>query len=497
MKNFMKCFLVLAMVLMMSGSVYAYSASDHINYAANGKGDLVFVPAFIGTPNGWETKVCIVNTSQPDESYGSDLSVVVKVVFRSFVFSEELLDFFIYLSPADMWCGVISWDGSRSCPRVYSEDMSTRTTGGGFASADNPLDVCLYPADCPVSGGPAEQMADSNQIGYVEFIEVTAFDVDGYSSTNWPIYDACLLASDPIDLADEVEDNGYDINSPGVDKEAIKLVYDECISASLIPANCGAAACFPPQNLIASWFEIGVPAAGWVGSARSTVMKDYGNTEKLTLGTESKIGSGARNTIDEVEAALSKANIAMRFFSEFAGDGFTVNLFNFPTKLTAYSTDLDEDYPICQCLHDVEDMDDYLPPRGGSPFWEYTCCLDYIAAATDTDEAAFEFPEAVFSGGDTSFDFPEFCREVDFNSFWFYREGWASTVIFSPFGFGGPDGQMENGDAITYTGIPVIGYNLLYDDDAMRLEESAWDWGTVSSGYSVFTDYQVTDEDDS
>ena len=52
MKKYFKCLLVAAAVVMMCGSAYAYNIADHITFAANGLGDLIIIPAFVGT-SGW------------------------------------------------------------------------------------------------------------------------------------------------------------------------------------------------------------------------------------------------------------------------------------------------------------------------------------------------------------------------------------------------------------------------------------------------------------
>jgi len=467
MKKFIKCLLVLVAALMMCGSAYAYHVDEHMNFAANGKGDLIVIPAYVGVAGGWETKICVVNTS---EVYSS----VAKIVFRSYVFSEELLDFLIYLSPNDMWCGVISWDGQRGCTRVYSEDGSTQTTGGAWASAQLPLDQCFFSIDCP--------MQDSQSIGYAEIIEAAAFEADN------PIFAPCgdLMGPD------------FDTKTPVVSKPAIYNIYHKCLDmqdAVDSPIDCGhsltpggevaGSSCFPPLNILASWFEIALPVAGWNSSARSYVFKDYINTQQLGVGQETFIGAFAENNILEVEAAMAKDCIATRYVE--TADAVTIKLTNFPTKLT--ETVDGSNANKCACLHDGS-MGPPMPPRGGSPFWTGICCLELIPEMFDIDEHTSQTDP--FSGGGQK---AKYCDELNFWVGFPFPEGWIRQTYVT----GSVTGMTKDGlDEITYYGAPSIVYNLIIDDDTMVLEESAYDWGEVwgssqGVGFNELIDYHVTD----
>jgi len=120
---------MLMALMVMSGSVWAWNYADHVTTAPNNKGDVLIFPYFLALDGGWETKLTVINTDEVN-------SVVAKVVIRSFKNSEELLDFFIYLTPADVWTGKMMVDATTKRVVVDSTDDSVLGSTSGITLAD-------------------------------------------------------------------------------------------------------------------------------------------------------------------------------------------------------------------------------------------------------------------------------------------------------------------------------------------------------------------------
>jgi hypothetical protein len=114
MKKLGKIFVLCILATFIAGSAIA------VELAPNGVGDLLFFPNYAADGTGWETNFKIINTK-------IDQSVVAKVVIRGGEQSQELLDFFIYLSPTDVWTGKIYNDNG--IVKIYSDDDSMRSGG--------------------------------------------------------------------------------------------------------------------------------------------------------------------------------------------------------------------------------------------------------------------------------------------------------------------------------------------------------------------------------
>ena len=132
---------------------------DHVKASPNSKGDLLLFKYYVVANGGWETKISVTNTNMA-------ASVVAKVVIRSYKNSTELLDFLIYLSPADVWTAKLYWDGTQT--KIYSEDSSCLNQNGTWASATDPLDYALK-----TIGTSAMPFCpdDSTSVGYIYVVQ--------------------------------------------------------------------------------------------------------------------------------------------------------------------------------------------------------------------------------------------------------------------------------------------------------------------------------------
>lgn len=269
-------FIVCLAVFLAAGSAWAFDATDHVSVAPNGKGDVLIFPAYF-TGGGWETKMTVINTSLTQ-------SVVAKVIIRSAHRSQELRDFFIYLSPTDVWTGKLYLNDTDGRPYVWSDDASTINVAGGWASATNPLDIYLVDA-CP---------GDTNELGYVEIIQAASFS----------------------------------LGNPKVAKSAIKSAYDAWVA--------GTGTANDPINVLAGYQEIRnvIPGHRQAYGLNATALKNYDSFERMTVLTETLLGQNANNNIIEIEAALSKNNIAIPYYA--SPKGLTLSTFTFPTKMAGF-----------------------------------------------------------------------------------------------------------------------------------------------------------------
>jgi hypothetical protein len=272
-KNFA---LIVGLFLLVSGSAWGFSAVDHVSTAPNGKGDVLIFPVYF-TGGGWDTKLTVVNTSLTR-------CVVAKVVFRSAGRSQELRDFFIYLSPTDVWTGTLTLNSADNLPHITSTDSSCLNVSGDFASAAAPLDINLENA-C---------VGDTNMIGYVETIQAASFN----------------------------------LGPPKVSKAAIKTAYDAWVAAGA-PVGTN-----NPINVMIGQTDIVNTLNGQAYNLNATALKNYDSTEGMTVTRETLLGNNARNDVMEIESALSKNNIAIPYYA--GSKGFVFSTFTFPTKMAGF-----------------------------------------------------------------------------------------------------------------------------------------------------------------
>ena len=411
MKRLLSCVIGIAMgMFLMSGSGLAWDELEHVTVAPNGKGDAGVFPLYVAYEGGWETKIEIINTHP-------SLSTVAKVAVRSAKYSQEILDFMIYLSPTDVWTGYLNYGPAGA--RLVSTDGSclagTRATGpkpGQWASALDPMDVELVDYAC-----------DVNEMGYVEVIEA------------W---------------------HGF-LGMPPVDKDDIFDAYENAI----ITSESGT------LNSLAMHYEINY-APLFNAAERAVVYRDYDVTDKLTTGAKTYIGSApsssSRNSFCEVEAALSKDFIAMPYYANDSPFS-TLHFLTFHTKNTIitpacmivdvlspfFQQNSDEDWCINYGVY-FWDLEENSPSAPGhySPFPEeqrYRFC----------DEVNFITPG------------PTDIKGLGFD------EGWILYAFDTVTSCTPQSGK----DSIQYSGAPVIPVILLIEGSGMSLMSAAWDDGFV------------------
>lgn len=301
MKWYLKTLALAVALVFMAGT--AWSQVD-VEYAPEGKGDVLIFPFYAAFDGGWETKLTVVNTDRTN-------STVAKVVVRSPKYSGELLDFLIYLSPADVWTGTLKYDANAGGPVLYSDDDSI------LADYDFEKKEGLWADEQPVSRSLLTPNAKQNLKGtdYAEMGYVYVINVATWHAGDRPVDKDDILAeygpfdgagSDQIDAGDFVD----------------------------------------PKNVLAGWMDFHIAGYG-VATLNATTLKDYKNLTKIVSQRETVLapvdhdfdenpldpsGGSSDTTLSEIELALGKQDIAMPYLNK--ADAFSAHMFNFPTKYT-------------------------------------------------------------------------------------------------------------------------------------------------------------------
>ena len=135
--------LALALTATLGLGAFAGTAQA-VNVAANGVGELSYVPYF-SVAKGQEEQIKVVNTS--------NLTVAVKVVFRRGTDSREVRDFNLIMSPYDVWVAKVvpSANGNakvvtsdRTCTVPDKNQWVSEGNGAYSVDFDNTLLVAVF-----------------------------------------------------------------------------------------------------------------------------------------------------------------------------------------------------------------------------------------------------------------------------------------------------------------------------------------------------------------
>jgi hypothetical protein len=169
-----------AAVLAGLGALGAAETANAVHLNPDGLGQVLIYPYFTTrTASGaaYDTLLSVVNTTNQTK--------LVKVRFLEGRNSREVLDFNLYLSPADVFTGVIT--ATAAGAQLVTNDNSCVTpsdlfSGTGSRAGLNTFKNFIYAADTPVDGGP--DGLDRTREGYFEVIEmgvVTNTTITGYA----------------------------------------------------------------------------------------------------------------------------------------------------------------------------------------------------------------------------------------------------------------------------------------------------------------------------
>jgi hypothetical protein len=388
MKKIRFCLVLLAVFAIMGGTVFAFDQTDHVKFAPNGEGDLIFFPWYLVAPSGWQTQISVINTS-------NSFSTVAKVVIRSHNWSDELLDFLIYLSPNDVWTGYVRYGAQGTY--IYSDDdsilvskpvgiMKDTEVATYFASPTNPVSMPLFPVKCPAAS-KLDSKTDSTDYGYIEVLEVNATTALGTGK-----------------LTKEKVFNWYENDS---------------IGGVTVPRIIATA------NILTGYHEFqNTDAGSYSALIRGQIYADWHNTSFQGTGANTGLVSGSNNTIGELEAAMAKSNVAMPYV--WKGSAATLHFFTFPTKLSFGYKDANAVSPLTPCdtytgTPAAAKTSDYWGVVGGArtPFK----CLTYTSTGYDMKENTVT--SGPFSGGGTT---QRFCEEMQWINAYIpgdlFTEGW-------------------------------------------------------------------------
>ncbi len=323
-----KCFKTIALamcVVFFAGFAWAANPFDHVKVAPNGKGDVLIYPFYAAIDGGWETKVTVINTS-------NTYSTVAKVIVRSPIFTEEILDFFIYLSPTDVWTGTLKFDANLGAILESDDDSIIARLGAENVPVWGDVEVARRALVVPEGPG------DFNEMGYFYVINVASFD----------------------------------LGAPVVPKNRIYNAYRELPSLTTVPeANY-------PRNILAGWMDFQVAGFGLTSSLNAVTLSDYANELVAAIAEEYQLGDGnANNNLFEIEAALAKNDIAMPYLN--TADDISLHFLTFPTKYSEYDEGLvgvrgpfsgfnpDRGYCVRFSLNLYDTTEDSLTPD--DPIW--------------------------------------------------------------------------------------------------------------------------------
>lgn len=461
MKKFKFCLVLLAVFAVMGGTAFSYSVDEHVKVAPNGEGDLIFFPWYLVASGGWQTQITVINTS-------STYSTVAKVVVRSHNWSDELLDFLVYLSPSDVWTGFIRYGAQGTY--IYSEDdsilvdkptgiMDVKDVPLYFASPTNPVSQPFFAVKCPTAS-KIDSKTDSTDYGYIEVIEANATTALGSGK-----------------LGKEKVFNWYENDS---------------IGGVTVPRIIATA------NILTGYQEFQNTEAGsYSALSRGQVYADWHNTTFQGTIANTGLMSPSLNSIGELEAAMGKTDVVMPY--AWKGTVATLHFFTFPTKLSFNYKNANSSTGLLPC-------DDYTGvPSPTKPyltdFWASPAnvakskCIAYTSIGYDLKENTVT--TGPFSGGGTT---QKFCEEMQWLNAYIpgelFTEGW---IRYSMGGVGANATVFRMEDRVTtgsFEGAPVLASTVYIRNSSISSAEPAWPQKYVrvpALGNLVYPYYQYSD----
>ena len=415
--------LILSFLLVVGfcGNAWSWDATDHVSVAPNLKGDLLIFPVYF-TGSGWENKITVINTSQTR-------SVFAKLVMRSAHRSQEIRDFMLFLTPTDVWTGVVYLNATDGRVHITSSDDSCMISDGVFATAAAPLDVSVV----DVCAG------DRSDIGYIEIIAGGSV----LTPTPSPFPKATLHA---VYKAWEASLNDY---APTVG------VYNG-YTVDL------------PINSLTGLQETGNAAINIWNSLSATVMQnvDYGGynyvllenrgSQIMNVAEPSELGRWDNNSLVEYEAALSKMNLVLPYYTGALGS--TLITASFPTKLANFPCG----------------VNNWL-----GPYYGFGNDVRFSLVAYDLQENSISITD-IFSPQLTEVNnFPNEVNTLPVSDFTTavgaFEEGWV-LIDFTDDGITTGSSKSCPGCLdISYTGVPVLATSMrIYVDPAT----GTYAWGS-------------------
>lgn len=269
------------------GAMLIGGSAMAVELAPNGKGDVLIAPMFM-TGGQWSTELKVINTSLVD-------SAVAKLEFHAPTDSAELRDFFIFLSPGDVWTGVVSESGGTV--RVNSTDDSAWTVS---------------------------QLANGC---------TSATGTPGISTTlngNW--------ATGYVNVFETKMIRGLPLNASGtVDKAAIIARFSADCSNGVLISDAST------DNVLTGSVKLSNPVNGNVLNLPMTALANYNNSQYHNINVYTGFfANAASSTKMQVEDAIWQSNFVVPYNN--AAGQYTFATVTFPTKETFYRNSAGSQY---------------------------------------------------------------------------------------------------------------------------------------------------------
>lgn len=432
--------------------------NEMVSIAETGVGDLLIFPLYAAL-DGFSTKISVVNTA-PEQS------TVAKVVIRKYDDSKEILNFYIYLSPSDMWTGYIYYSPAQNQVRVFSDDDSImHPTGFQWASPEVPFDQAAFDYD-------------ENWMGYVEVYNVATYDIRSDDGRSVAGLDRLGLQNRPADKQD-IHDWFWSFRTSqdlmdgtrtvlGVPVPGVEGVQDRRLGANVNVIEPG-----KNRNILAGWLELNIGnnappfdnEAAASAAMRATALQNYQvNVRPLKREDMTMFDSSAYTNMGALDAVLAKSRAIMPY--DRSNGSLGMHFFNFPTKY-AYSTgngspvlrQHQADIGIIYSPYIYDTMEQFLELNISPYPFAFKNELELVTTDFLTDlYSPFMFEEGW----------------IDYNTIAPDRQRFYQTMVALPnFPNNMFAGAPSVGTLVEVQGLPMIPFSLTLDGTSMRLANAA------------------------
>ena len=293
---------VISLLCISNSYAFDATARDDSSRVTVGQHDLgdVLLGDIYQTAIGFQTTIKVVNTS-------ATRAVVARVTFRSAICSCDVLDFAIYLTPTDVWEGVVKAD-----PLVDGGVIITSSDDSVMRSDEFEWDgtaACNpFKGNWATDVDPMQQSFNPQCLGAGDTLAWGHFEVIGLAS-----YPATApMSKDTLAMA-----YGFITGVPAVPYAGL--------AACDFNLGAGGAATVPNVLMGTITLENSVQRA----SINMTALKNFASLPTFLPVTQTRALDGmtaGQNTLVEIEAALAKTSYAIPF--DLAAQGSDVILIN-------------------------------------------------------------------------------------------------------------------------------------------------------------------------
>lgn len=315
--------------LLMTAMLAAFGVSTaqavHVN--PDGLGQVLLFPYYT-VQNGFVTSIHVVNTTSRVK--------VVKVRFLEGKNSREVLDFNLYLSPEDVWAGVVVGDETGAA-RITTADTSC-ITSRAIPAGGEPFRNFEY-----LSDAAAFQSVDRTREGYVEMIEMGELDPSDAPGA-WAVH-AAGVGGVPADCGalrgvDKAGFAGAN-NIPGAITSPTGGLFG---SGHLVAVNSGIRTSYDAVALDDFANDDLYTSPGSLSPSLNSVntLANVIDGANLWTGLAEEVG---RVPVDRVSAVLTKSAINNEYVIDAGRDSKTDWVVTFPTKRFYVNDPVPADHP--------------------------------------------------------------------------------------------------------------------------------------------------------